>query len=199
MFPAGAGVDRAIRLPPFESIGVPRRRGGGPVLAGRRAGGQQCSPQARGWTDIEILMLALTSVFPAGAGVDRRGCSAYRPRGSVPRRRGGGPVAQMEGVEDTDVFPAGAGVDRPPPCSRKRSRSVPRRRGGGPFATSEPEKSAYVFPAGAGVDRQQSISLISNTGVPRRRGGGPDRAAPSQTDWECSPQARGWTEPAMEC
>jgi len=92
VFPAHAGVLRRHRLiTPHSDKCSPRTRGCSGQDGSRKQGGR---------------------VFPAHAGVLRRFARQIRHCWSVPRARGGAPVAMVITAGHVDVFPAHAGVLR---------------------------------------------------------------------------------------
>ena len=175
VFPAHAGMDRAIRCVPSHCSRVPRTRGDGP--------------------DCVLLRAMASGVFPAHAGMDRScqtvsarqvSCSPHtrgwtgasqgpnRLGDRVPRTRGDGPCPSRAPVRGLCVFPAHAGMDRhaeertdleqkcsphtrgwtvPDPRARNgRQQCSPHTRGWTDrtlFTTVQPS----VFPAHAGMDR----------------------------------------------
>ena len=91
VFPARAGMDRFPSCSAVFGPSVPRPRGDGPEMVTLRQLPESCSPPARGWTDVGRFAGGVTDVFPARAGMDRRGSAAGRRGSSVPRPRGDGP------------------------------------------------------------------------------------------------------------
>ena len=69
VFPACAGVVPKPRRHPPGHGGLPRMRGGGPLLSGTRYTLLKSSPHARGWSQSEKVALRDMCVFPACAGV----------------------------------------------------------------------------------------------------------------------------------
>ena len=131
------------------------------------------------------------SVFPAGAGMNRR----FRRR-----------PWQLAGV-----FPAGAGMNRLAAIARAGShRCVPRRRGDEPLWRAVIRFACQVFPAGAGMNRhwmaQNTTRNVfpagagmnrpfnaapSQPGVPRRRGDEPSSAPPMRSSHVVFPAGAG--------
>ena len=72
------------------------------------------------------------TVFPAGAGVNRLFSALALGLKSIPRRRGGKPLAGWIERRAGYVFPAGAGVNREKKAVLKELACIPRRRGGKP-------------------------------------------------------------------
>ena len=195
VFPACAGMDRN------RHARTPRRR--------------SCSPRARGWTDqlarradlsarvprvrgdgpmVGKIITIKRGVFPACAGMDRRGLPCRPSMYPCSPRARGWTVESNNNPKAIGVFPACAGMDRTGPargrsgssCSprargwtvhgggaRCHSGRVPRVRGDGPTHRGLTGRVLAVFPACAGMDRRCCPA-----------------PAPRST---CSPRARGWT------
>ena len=90
-FPAHAGMDPRARPAAVTGARLPRTRGDGPRLPGRRDHRREASPHTRGWTRHHLVAVHVHLGFPAHAGMDPAG-SAETPSGSrLPRTRGDGP------------------------------------------------------------------------------------------------------------
>ena len=178
VFPAGAGMDLSV-IDAWEcASGFPRRRGDGPQICEDALPRMMFSPQARGWTDSGPVAEPVDRVFPAGAGMDRRGGVEGGGQHRFPRRRGDGPSPVGARSHRSWFSPQARGWTRAP--------ASPRRRRG-------------VFPAGAGMDRSCASCWTASTSFPRRRGDGPPRPGSPRTGCTFSPQARGWTPRWSRC
>src|SRR5579872_1881577 len=151
------------------------------------------SPHARGWTGKRGNSRCAVQVFPARAGVDRRGGPMNSPqlafsphargwtddglaeragRVRFPRTRGGGPGAKGTAWGLYKFSPHARGWTEGLPLLHQRGE---------------------VFPARAGVDRIQRARGPGVGRFPRTRGGGPTTDKTHGTDSGFSPHARGWT------
>ena len=95
MFPASAGMNRRYSLPGIAFVNVPRKRGDEPMSSVTLIGFLSCSPQARGWTDIDWVMTVGSIMFPASAGMNRENHHIDEPGADVPRKRGDEPLLQI--------------------------------------------------------------------------------------------------------
>ncbi len=172
VFPARAGMDRyGVNKNP-KSYRVPRTRGDGPSAPDVTVTMTPCSPHARGWTDHIHKIESRLAVFPARAGMDRRGPELGAMACGVPRTRGDGPAL--------NALSSWAGV-----CS-------PHARGWTVYSWPI-QRPGYVFPARAGMDRPRGSPPRPSPSVPRTRGDGPVTSSGEDPCHTCSPHARGWT------
>ena len=151
VFPACAGMDRALRGRRTCRSGVPRMRGDGPRSTRPRFRRSACSPHARGWTGRVHSHLRCSWVFPACAGMDRSGPGTSWVAACVPRMRGDGPLREARGLNAHECSPHARGWTVPP-C---------------PVAAA-----VAVFPACAGMDRPSGSTTGPGCCVPRMRGDG---------------------------
>ncbi len=132
VFPAHAGMARRTRLTQQHSVGFPRPRGDGPVIAPNALVAFLFSPPTRGWPAIAAVREPHRGVFPAHAGMARMTASEEMTSGRFPRPRGDGPKGRIlilaaspfspptrgwPGITRLDmflrsVFPAHAGMAR---------------------------------------------------------------------------------------
>ncbi len=171
-FPAYAGVVPASVGHRLRSSGVPRVRGGGPMIRSSRTVAGTRSPRTRGWSHHRRPQAGVHLAFPAYAGVvptrPCRGPTCSR----VPRVRGGGPaIAQSVAVLRVRS-----------PRTRGWSRDV-----------YDYIAGQVAFPAYAGVVRPGTRAQNKDPGVPRVRGGGPPSGAPPLPRRPRSPRTRGWS------
>ena len=213
VFPAHAGMDRAIAPWPSPVACVPRACGDGPQAGLPEPQFDACSPRMRGWTARTAPHDAVRASVPRACGDGPALGRRAPPRmGCSPRMRGWTGCRRAAKLND-GVFPAHAGMDRRIAVHRWSKPRVPRACGDGPLtrasalelATCSPrmrgwtgyrangDQSDAVFPAHAGMDRRGSCWRMRMTGVPRACGDGPYSAAASTDKTKCSPRMRGWT------
>ncbi len=194
VLPADAGVFRSSPPPGRRPRGPPRRRGGVPLANPGHDSRPESSPPTRGCSGVAVHRDRPTGVLPADAGVFRTTGSAPASSGRPPRRRGGVPALESEGLvrsvsspptrgcsarraarhRPPPVLPADAGVFRRwPPPGVVRSRP-PRRRGGVPPSTSSACGTSWSSPPTRGF-RPCGSWRRRRVGPPRRRGGVPVR------------------------
>ena len=171
VFPASAGMARLPRRICSGRRRVPRERGDGPSHASDLYAAQRCSPRARGWPGLAVIVDRALGVFPASAGMARRGIANTGAGRRVPRERGDGPDDDGE--------------------ERAVSACSPRARGWPAVVVTLLDRLG-VFPASAGMARWRPSSRSLRTCVPRERGDGPRHRSPKRGCDRCSPRARGW-------
>jgi hypothetical protein len=134
---------------------------------------EECSPRVRGWSGAHGGEPGRESVFPARAGLERRGPEPACRRISVPRACGAGAVLYT---------PKACAVTCSP---RVRGWSVVR---------SRHRQGQVVFPARAGLERDPERWHTRAQGVPRACGAGAIFVAVAVPPIACSPRVRGWSE-----
>ena len=155
-----------------DNARFPRRRGDGPPKRPFTVASRMFPPQARGWTPLHEQERRRFHVSPAGAGMDLRHGPPMCGGGGFPRRRGDGPIEELD---------AGYPGSFPPQARGWTSRIQVRQR------------MHFVSPAGAGMDRCQRRGTSRSSSFPRRRGDGPFSLERVTLRQRFPPQARGWT------
>ncbi len=152
--------------------GLPRASGGGPGTRGAQTVRTPSSPRERGWSAARVRRQAGPAVFPARAGVVRRGGDPAHRVQRLPRASGGGPIPRR--------------------FSPVPSPSSPRERGWSHrhLTVDHPHR---VFPARAGVVPACRPRRASTTGLPRASGGGPAASLRRWAKRASSPRERGWS------
>ncbi len=93
VYPACAGIDRGRASPQAPTASLPRMRGDRPCNRVCRSPARKFTPHARGSTPEEDTVELSLTVYPACAGIDRRG-KLHRPTNNrLPRMRGDRPFA----------------------------------------------------------------------------------------------------------
>ena len=154
VFPTGVGMDRCSGRGGGRRHGVPHGCGDGPNPRPYFAKGTGCSPRVWGWTGQRETSLLNLSVFPTGAGMDRREHRGRRGDQRVPHGCGDGPLRSMSPLQI-------------PGCS-------PRVWGWTDLYVAEMDEAA-VFPTGVGMDRDVTGKGQQQSRVPHGCGDGPDR------------------------
>ena len=110
VFPAHAGIFRCRISSRAVKVCFPRARGDIPRTAHLRRSQRLFSPRTRGYSRKSAASESPCTVFPAHAGIFRRGKPVACPAKSFPRARGDIPF--LAKVEDchANVFPAHAGI-----------------------------------------------------------------------------------------
>src|SRR5699024_4561536 len=157
--PAGAGMDRWMRLRRRRLIRRPRRRGDGPDSRADTTDETGSAPQARGWTSLVITTPVTLDIGPAGAGMDPDHRTSPAPNHHRPRRRGDGPVLVGLLRGGWCIGPAGARMDPSTRLVTRARANRPRRRGDGPDLLGDATEARII-----GVDRP-----VPSTGPPPRR------------------------------
>ena len=172
VYPACAGIDRAIGPRRHHYNGLPRMRGDRPSLGAEKILPLTFTPHARGSTFTLEGRIYHPNVYPACAGIDLTYQDVQRIFGGLPRMRGDRPRlseirAQMEEF-------------------------TPHARGSTVYC-SIPLLLPYVYPACAGIDRGKLGTAIHLPGLPRMRGDRPKPRGKYWTHVRFTPHARGST------
>ncbi len=172
VFPARAGMVPSPCGSTLDRASVPRASGDGPRWRSRGRGECRCSPRERGWSSAPGATRQHVVVFPARAGMVRRGSRGRRAEHRVPRASGDGPIIPARSRACCVCSPRERGWSCPSSC-----RTI----------------SWSVFPARAGMVRGRRGRRPRSRGVPRASGDGPDRPHHMKRHRLCSPRERGWS------
>ena len=170
VFPAYAGVFRALRACISQRASLPRIRGGVSMRGVIQHQGVQSSPHTRGcFLSLSIYADGI-KVFPAYAGVFPRRIASRRSPPRLPRIRGGVSKVRLQ-----QVVP---------------EKSSPHTRGCFPFRPAFFIRTE-VFPAYAGVFLSLDSVSVHIVGLPRIRGGVSSAHRPWRCAYRSSPHTRG--------
>src|SRR6266540_3194713 len=217
-FPAYAGVVHEHDRVGQQRYGVPRVRGGGPVIPADNQREQLHSPRTRGWSVLDTGQDAQGGAFPAYAGVVPVPRPAARSAHGVPRVRGGGPCSirgrlrrmvrsprtrgwsrlQHVDVPGRGAFPAYAGVVPVPRPAARPAHGVPRVRGGGPCSIRGRLRRMVRSPRTRGWSRLQHVDVPGRGAFPAYAGVVP-RAGSDPFGWGGVPRVRGGGPPKRCC
>ncbi len=170
LFPAPAGVSRALRASGSRAAPVPRTRGGLPSAHQAARASHHCSPHPRGSPAPSTRPNSPPALFPAPAGVSRGAHRSNQIIAPVPRTRGGLPnrARAVSSWVSCSPHPQGSPAVRP---GQRGFRSL--------------------FPAPAGVSRAAAGKPWRWSSVPRTRGGLPRGSREALALVICSPHPRG--------
>ena len=170
VFPAQAGV-----FPDFDDLiadywGLPRASGGVSIRKIATKSSSMSSPRKRGCFSLSAEIEAITTVFPAQAGVFPSKPTQCPPAFRLPRASGGVSV------------PFFARTDADASSPRKR----------GCFQRSRPQRAEHrVFPAQAGVFLIMSLATTDKRSLPRASGGVSNYTLLTTLQNRSSPRKRG--------
>ena len=97
VFPAHAGMFHVVAIPRVRVPRFPRARGDVPPPSRHQDATCAFSPRTRGCSYSRSVTTSVTNVFPAHAGMFRRGVTSTNLRSSFPRARGDVPRCEKRG------------------------------------------------------------------------------------------------------